>query len=530
MKKNHSLSLKYSLILPIALLGIVALISNILAVANIRNVNANAANIADNYMNGQTRLAGIRQSTMDLHKMALSHIVATDYRTMIALVTQIKEEEARLDQMLADYQDYVTPEDMATYETLLADYDSFKHALVFLVCASAASKTQDAYAFANGDVAACGEAIEADINTLYASINEQTAQARAQLSSVYIGSMLIGAASTVICILLVLTAISVILRHVVKPLRNIINAIQKSSGRIDHLVGEVLKRTRTSSESALDLSALAQELTAAMQGVTEHASHINNSAADIQKDVNDMTDECGAITTYSTAMRTRAERMEHSARLSMETTGNKTAEILTILEEAIQQSKSVDQINSLTDDILGISDQTTLIALNASLEAARAGAAGKGFAVVATEVRQLADSSRETANRIQEINEAVISAVYNLSEHAQNMVNYMNETILTEFQTFVDAGMQYKQDAVYVEQAMDEFNQKTVRLQNSMTEIADAIGMITHAIDNSASGIAGVAHSTQSLVSDMEDITGRMDTNQEIVNQLKQETTAFDNL
>lgn len=209
MKKNHSLSLKYSLILPIALLGIVALISNILAVANIRNVNANAANIADNYMNGQTRLAGIRQSTMDLHKMALSHIVATDYRTMIALVTQIKEEEARLDQMLADYQDYVTPEDMATYETLLADYDSFKHALVFLVCASAASKTQDAYAFANGDVAACGEAIEADINTLYASINEQTAQARAQLSSVYIGSMLIGAASTLICILLVLTAVSV---------------------------------------------------------------------------------------------------------------------------------------------------------------------------------------------------------------------------------------------------------------------------------------------------------------------------------
>ena len=106
----------------------------------------------------------------------------------------------------------------------------------------------------------------------------------------------------------------------------------------------------------------------------------------------------------------------------------------------------------------------------------------------------------------------------------------MNETILTEFQTFVDAGMQYKQDAVYIEQAMDGFNQKTVRLQNSMTEIADAIGMITHAIDNSASGIAGVAHSTQSLVSDMEDITGRMDTNQEIVNQLKQETTAFDNL
>ena len=85
------ISLKQRLIIPIALLGIVALLSNILSIINIHNVNASAANIADNYMDANNRLAEICQSSMNIHKMALSHIVATDYDTMILLVRQIKE-------------------------------------------------------------------------------------------------------------------------------------------------------------------------------------------------------------------------------------------------------------------------------------------------------------------------------------------------------------------------------------------------------------------------------------------------------
>ena len=91
-----NISLKHRLIIPIARLGFVALLSNILSIINIRNVNASASNIADNYMEGKERLAEICQTSMDIHKMALSHIVATDYDTMILLVQQIKEEEALL--------------------------------------------------------------------------------------------------------------------------------------------------------------------------------------------------------------------------------------------------------------------------------------------------------------------------------------------------------------------------------------------------------------------------------------------------
>ena len=119
-----NIRLKYRLILPIALLGIVVLISNALAVINIHNVNSNAANIADNLMSGKSRLAEISESAMNIHNLALSHIVATDYNTMITVVNEIKEEEALLDNMLLEYEGFVTEEDRKEYYAALEAWDT----------------------------------------------------------------------------------------------------------------------------------------------------------------------------------------------------------------------------------------------------------------------------------------------------------------------------------------------------------------------------------------------------------------------
>ena len=90
---KNKLSIQQRLILPIILLGAVALISNILSVFSVNNVNSNASKIVDNYMVGSELLQNIRHTTTNIHKMALSHIVATDYDTMISVVAQIKEQE-----------------------------------------------------------------------------------------------------------------------------------------------------------------------------------------------------------------------------------------------------------------------------------------------------------------------------------------------------------------------------------------------------------------------------------------------------
>ncbi len=522
-----TISLKHRLILPIALLGIVALLSNIISIANIRNVNASASKIADNYMDGKSRLAEIYQSSMNIHKMALSHIVATDYTTMTTLVQQIKLEEAHLDNLLTQYQEYVIPTDQKTYQSLLSDYDSFKHALVHLACASASRKTQDAYLLANGDVATFSHAIETDIDALNASIQEQTTTARKQLASVYLISLTVGIAAASACILLVFADLKLITKYVVRPVKSILQTIQESSNRINTMTGEVLKRTRASKKSAADLSTLAEALSSAFQNVAGNVSTINHNAEDIRLDVHNIAEECNTISDYTVQMNTRADAMQLSAQSSAKNTDSKTKELLGALNDAIEKSHSVDQIKTLTGEILAIAQQTQLIALNASVEAAHAGTAGRGFAIVADEVRALANSSQETASRIQEMNTVVTATVHNLSENAQNLVDYMSQSVLTEFQAFVASGSQYKEDAAYIRRAMNNFYQRTNCLKHSMSGIADSI---TKAVGDSAGGIAGVADNTKNLAKDMEDITKQMDDNQEIVADLNRETVVFDNL
>ena len=150
--------------------------------------------------------------------------------------------------------------------------------------------------------------------------------------------------------------------------------------------------------------------------------------------------------------------------------------------------------------------------------------------MVAREIRELSNSSQETANRIQEINDVVTDAVDNLSEHAQHMIDYMSQSVLKEFQDFVQSGCQYKEDAAYIRRTMDEFHERTERLKNSMSGIAESIATITKAIDEGTGGITGIADNSRSLAADMEDITQRMGINQEVVAKLEKETTSFDNL
>ena len=185
---------------------------------------------------------------------------------------------------------------------------------------------------------------------------------------------------------------------------------------------------------------MAEQLSATFQEVAGNVAVINNNTENVRQDVLNIAEECGAITSYTIHMNNRADAMEQSAKNSVDVTGAKAEELLCALNEAIEKSKSVDQIKTLTSDILTISQQTRLIALNASVEAANAGAAGKGFAVVAREVRNLANSSQETANHIQAVNDIVTFAVHNLSENAQHLIDYMSRSVLTEFQAFVQAG------------------------------------------------------------------------------------------
>lgn len=524
------LKLQQRLILPIILLGLITLLSNLLAAFGIHNVNASAGIIVDDYMVSETRLEDIRRSMMNIHRLALSHIVAADHATMIKLVREIKSEEAALDQKFSDYTSFVAPEDQGAYQALLEDYDSFKHSLVFLVCASADSKTREAYDLANGDVASWSGAAEEKISALYESVNARANTARRRLSTVYFVSLTVSAATLAAGLFLVLAAFRIIKQYVIAPIRDAIHMLKESSDRMNGVVGEVRMRTRASHDNVHKLSGLTDELSAVFEEIAGNASAIHMNASGTQNDAKEMSEECSAITGYSVDMHGRAEKMERSAQENKENVLARTEGIMAALNEAIEKSQSVNQIDLLIHDILSISSSTDLIAVNASIEATRAGEVGKGFSVVAQEIRRLADSCAETAVHIQEVSAVVTGAVSYLSKSARDLVDYLSQNILTQSELSVQSGQQYRKDSVYIEHSMGAFNQRAERLKNAMDEVAASIAGISAAIDGALPDLTGAADSTHTLAEDMAGITARMDTNQEIVGELRRQMDVFANL
>lgn len=574
MNNKKRTSLKTLILLPVFILGALTIICNVMAINNIRTVNSNAADITDNCMMSVSDLGEIKNDIQVIHTLGLSHIIATDLNTMISVVGEINDNQEELEQKLDEYKKYVQTDDMDTYNSLVSNYNTMKYELGNIMAYSALGKNEGAYAIANGVVSDSSTAIQKDIEVLSTHANDTASKARERLTSVYVSSLVSNGIVIIISVILIIVAIYCVMKYVIKPIiatnkdiRDIIDGIDNGEGDLtkrvrvisndeiadlgnginlfmdklqeilkliientnymENVVAEVDGSVVKSNDSASDLSAMTEELSATMQDVGLSVNTINDNADDILKDVEIIATKSDNINQFSKEMKANAEKIESDARYNMVQTGEKVGNILDVLNKAIEDSKSVDQVNNLTNDILNISSQTNLLALNASIEAARAGEAGKGFAVVADEIRQLADSSRETANKIQSINSVVVAAVNNLSDNANNLVSYLQQTILPEFQTFVDGGVKYKENASYIENAMDEFVEKTDVLKKNMDEIAHSINTITTVVDDGAAGVNNAAISTQDLVEDIVNISNKMIENKGIAQNLKNSTNIF---
>lgn len=574
MKKQGRFSTKMIILIPVFVIGIISIISSVLAVKNIRKVNENATQIANGYMVCIADLGSIQIETEKIHRLGLSHIVATDLDSMISLVDVIRSEQTVLDEYLSDFEQFIDDSDRENYEAILSNYEGLKYENANLMAYSANGDKEAAYALANGAISEYADKIDQNIMAIQEVVNNNADTAKQQLTKVYKYSLTVSFVTIAVSTASLLFAVFSVLKMVIVPLsktkneiNEIIDGIDRREGdltrrvtimenqevaavgsginlfmgklqdifktiihnskRMETVVNEVRESVMTSNSSVSDLSALTEELSATMQEMSDNAALINSNTESVAGEVNQIAERTAEINNYTKEMKGHADSMESAARSNMESTGTKVNEILEVLNRAIEDSNSVNQVNSLTDDILNIASQTNLLALNASIEAARAGDAGRGFAVVATEISQLAAASQEAANRIQQINSVVTQAVHNLADNANGLVQYMNESILPEFEEFVTAGSEYKNKATYIENVMNEFESKTDSLKNTMVEIQRSINTIAHAIEEGAKGVSNAADSTQVLVTDMENISNRMDENFEIATDLKKETAIF---
>ena len=573
VKGKKKLSTKLILI-PVFVVGFVSVISSGLSLKNLSKVNDAASQIVDTSMVGTEMLNDIEMETVNIHTLALAHIISTDLSSMIDIVSEVRNHEEKLKQLLDDYNPYVTLETKRNYRIICENYTSLVKECGNVMAYSAAGKNEEAYKTANGSIAKYSNNIEKAISSMPEHVNSVTQEERKSLESTYRASVVTCTFTIAISIIALLFVVFAVVTMVIKPLlrtqkeingiivnidnkkgdltqrvtpinnaevdavgkginvfmtklQAIFKAVVTNSARMERVVDDVRQSVQTSNSSVSDLSALTEELSATMQDISENASVINTNTDNVEKEVELIAEKTDELTGYTKDMKAHAQSMESVARTNMESTDRKVSEILEVLQKAIEDSNSVKQVNSLTNDILNIASQTNLLALNASIEAARAGEAGRGFAVVASEISQLAAASQEAANNIQRINAVVTNSVTNLSDNANGLVSYINDSILPEFERFVESGVEYNDKASFIEGTMTDFKEKTDSLKQSMLEISSSINTISHAINEGVNGVVSAADSTQLIVEDMDNISHKMDENYEIADSLKKETSIF---
>ena len=312
-----------------------------------------------------------------------------------------------------------------------------------------------------------------------------------------------------------------------ETLQTIMNQVTVNSEKLQNLTADVSARTLSVNANSADISSSLQELNATMEEVAASIISIKENTHIADDKIKELAENTEGMVEYADNMERKASALEKKAVENKHNTGIMVEENIAKWQQATEASKKVERINELTNDILQISGQTNLLALNASIEAARAGEAGRGFAVVADEIRQLADSSRQTADDIQEINSVVTVAVRELIESSSVIVNYIRETILPDYDSFVDSGKQYNQDAVHVNGMVMDFHKMAENLNTLIDNITNTMGRIAEAIEVSSECVTQVAGNTSVLAEDMQVVTDRMEENKMIADEMQEETARF---
>lgn len=310
-------------------------------------------------------------------------------------------------------------------------------------------------------------------------------------------------------------------------LQGIVGNIKQNSNNLDSVVIGVSGNIDEVNNNVESISATMEELSATMEEVSATLTNVNASTGTVNREVDIIADSSNEISGYASEMKTRAKNLEDTVTETRQTTSEMIGQITVELKTAIESSKSVEEIDGLTNDILNISNQTNLLALNASIEAARAGEAGKGFAVVADEIRKLADDSRETANNIQIINTKVIEAVRTLAGNSQQLITYIDETIMADYDNFVVAGHQYNSDAEYISDYMADFVAKTKNLKEIISDVVTSINDISIAVEEGAEGVSLAAMGTTNLANEMSEINSEIGNCGDVSGELQEQVNQF---
>ncbi len=317
--------------------------------------------------------------------------------------------------------------------------------------------------------------------------------------------------------------VNALLRHIQKIMLN----ISDNSEQLNDSSKVIASSLMDAEGNISDVSATMEEMSAAMEESSAALDQVNDAVGRAFASIEEIFLQSEEGSNASKRIMRNASEIYDRAVEDRKHAESQAADMAAVMQGRIEKSREVEQIKELTRNIISITEETTLLALNASIEAARAGEAGRGFAVVADEIGKLATNSAAAATQIQEVTSTVIESVDELAAEAEVMIGFMNETAVSGYGKLLDTSDSYQNDVGSMNEMMQKFASDSEELRRSMDGIRIAVEGIKTAVGESALGISNVSQMTVSLTGSVGDIGHKADSNMGIAEQLRNEVGKF---
>ena len=574
-KRKRGVGIGIKIMVLLLLLAITAISCVGVLVWTLQSVIGTSDQIVSEQVAEQEKISGLSRQFTYINSQVLTHVMTTNSVTMDTLSEKILQDIADMEQQIEEFGALLSEGDerKEALDSASAELAKYRKTVESLLVTSAENKTQ-AYVSATSNLPMFNEHIENYMNRMLEITAQEMEQAQGQMEqSAARVPGIISVAS--IALLVVVIVIMLGLRLWV------IGPVKKATKQVDELVegircnkGDITKRIHVGSRDEVGRLAIAiNDLVAQMQiiirAITEGCGQMEEKQADIISNVekvNATADHTmqnlgimsegmqlvtGAIDgvqqdtgvldhtvenmlevaqngrDYAADIKEKAGKMKATAVESKQEATLVMKEIDTAMTESIANSRQIHKITELTEEILGIAGTTNLLALNASIEAARAGEVGRGFAVVAEEIRKLADSSRESANNIQEISNRVVESVEELSENATRLLEFMNTRVMKDYDALEDTGSNYHEAADHVDEMMNEFGQKIDELLSVLQNVNTANTQMEATVGDSTEKLSAVEKNNQGLQQEMKDISYAVEELAASAGQLKESIRCF---